>query len=268
MLGNSGLIHMNGRVMDATIGRFISADPYVSEPGNTQNFNRYSYVYNNPLSFIDPSGFLTTLPPVSCPAGGCDRGIRPGIRLMPGDVRPAGGTHDSSKEPPSVDTLDEVVVAARQIIKRLKKWACNAGNSVATGSDMLGNVSGKLALTGLGVTAAGALAGQPEFGLGIMAVGGTGSVVAGVMQFGAGLLQGAGGGGFGNSGYAALSVGTGLILSRGIIGPASSGYRTVSQRAADSFSNGTATVAGGVNDFWSQFVDAAAPQQVNCPGGH
>jgi RHS repeat-associated protein len=123
MLGNSGLIHMNGRVMDASIGRFISPDPYVTEPGNTQNFNRYSYVYNNPLSFIDPTGFLTTLPPVSCPAGGCDRGIRPGIRLMPGDVRPAGGTHDSSKEVPE---LEEVVVVANAIktaVKALKRAA-------------------------------------------------------------------------------------------------------------------------------------------------
>jgi RHS repeat-associated protein len=52
-----GLIHMNGRVMDATIGRFLSPDPYVTEPGNTQGFNRYSYVANNPMSYTDPTGF-------------------------------------------------------------------------------------------------------------------------------------------------------------------------------------------------------------------
>ena len=56
-LGSFGLNHMNGRVQDAVTGRFLSADPYVTEPGNTQNFNRYSYVYNNPLTFTDPSGF-------------------------------------------------------------------------------------------------------------------------------------------------------------------------------------------------------------------
>lgn len=56
-LGNMGLNHMNGRVQDAITGRFLSADPYITEPTNTQNYNRYSYVYNNPLSFIDPSGF-------------------------------------------------------------------------------------------------------------------------------------------------------------------------------------------------------------------
>ena len=47
----------SGRVQDSVTGRFLSADPYITEPGNTQNFNRYSYVNNNPLSYIDPSGF-------------------------------------------------------------------------------------------------------------------------------------------------------------------------------------------------------------------
>jgi RHS repeat-associated protein len=57
MLDNLDLIHMNGRVQDPVLGRFASADPYITEPGFTQNFNRYSYVYNNPFSYIDPSGF-------------------------------------------------------------------------------------------------------------------------------------------------------------------------------------------------------------------
>lgn len=56
-LEDSSYIHMNGRVADGTTGRFISADPYIFNPGSTQSFNRYSYVRNNPLSFTDPSGF-------------------------------------------------------------------------------------------------------------------------------------------------------------------------------------------------------------------
>lgn len=50
---------MVGRVQDATTGRFLSADPFVSEPANTQDWNPYSYTYNNPMSYEDPSGFLT-----------------------------------------------------------------------------------------------------------------------------------------------------------------------------------------------------------------
>ncbi|CAC9483588.1 hypothetical protein BPUTSESOX_624, partial [uncultured Gammaproteobacteria bacterium] len=52
-----GFIHMNGRVYDPQIGRFLSADPYIQAPYNTQSYNRYSYVMNNPLKYTDPSGY-------------------------------------------------------------------------------------------------------------------------------------------------------------------------------------------------------------------
>lgn len=58
MLDEVGLVHMNGRIYDALIGKFLSADPFVQSPGNLQSYNRYSYVANNPLSFTDPSGFF------------------------------------------------------------------------------------------------------------------------------------------------------------------------------------------------------------------
>lgn len=48
---------MNGRVYDQVVGRFLSADPYVQALGITQSFNRYSCTWNNPLAFVDPSGF-------------------------------------------------------------------------------------------------------------------------------------------------------------------------------------------------------------------
>lgn len=57
-LDHLALIHMNGRVFDPVIGRFISADPYVQFANNTQSYNRYSYVLNNLLSATDPSGFF------------------------------------------------------------------------------------------------------------------------------------------------------------------------------------------------------------------
>jgi RHS repeat-associated protein len=58
MLDNLNLTHMNGRVYDQMLGRFLSADPFIPDPLNTQSYNRYSYVFNNPLSFTDPSGFV------------------------------------------------------------------------------------------------------------------------------------------------------------------------------------------------------------------
>jgi RHS repeat-associated protein len=51
------LINMGGRMYDPTISRFLSIDPLLQDPFNSQNFNRYSYVMNNPLKYIDPSGY-------------------------------------------------------------------------------------------------------------------------------------------------------------------------------------------------------------------
>jgi RHS repeat-associated protein len=51
------IIHMNGRIYDPTLGRFLQADPFIQSPNNSQSFNRYSYGFNNPLSYTDPSGF-------------------------------------------------------------------------------------------------------------------------------------------------------------------------------------------------------------------
>lgn len=57
MLDALGLVHMNGRVYDPLIGRFISGDPLIQDPENGQSFNRYSYVLNNPTNLTDPTGF-------------------------------------------------------------------------------------------------------------------------------------------------------------------------------------------------------------------
>ena len=62
MLDNLNLTHMNGRVYDPVLGRFLSADPHITDPTFTQNFNRLSYVENNPLTYIDPSGFWIRAP--------------------------------------------------------------------------------------------------------------------------------------------------------------------------------------------------------------
>ena len=57
-LDEMGIIHMNGRVYDPLIGRFMSADPFIQSPGDLQSYNRYAYVSNNPLAFTDPSGYF------------------------------------------------------------------------------------------------------------------------------------------------------------------------------------------------------------------
>jgi RHS repeat-associated protein len=56
-LDELGLIHMNGRVYDSTIARFVSADPTIALADDLQSYNRYSYGYNDPMSGADPTGF-------------------------------------------------------------------------------------------------------------------------------------------------------------------------------------------------------------------
>src|SRR6266700_5045508 len=56
-LSVGSLVHLNGRVYDALLARFTSADPTVTDPMKMQGWNRFSYVGNDQLAFTDPNGF-------------------------------------------------------------------------------------------------------------------------------------------------------------------------------------------------------------------
>jgi RHS repeat-associated protein len=83
-----GLVNMGGRLYDPNQRRFISPDPFVQDLYAGQALNRYSYVLNDPLNLIDPSGFEGEgagdgdylVPPVSTapPGSTAARGIRGG----------------------------------------------------------------------------------------------------------------------------------------------------------------------------------------------
>ncbi len=92
MLSRIGFIHMNGRVYDPRIGRFVSPDPIVQSPTFSQSYNRYAYVFNNPLAYTDPSGFFG--------AGGAGETLD----------RRGGGGMDHYEGPPSPDFISELWV--------------------------------------------------------------------------------------------------------------------------------------------------------------
>ena len=52
------LINMNGRLYDPVLGRMLSPDIAIQDEHNAQAYNRYSYCFNNPLRFTDPSGYV------------------------------------------------------------------------------------------------------------------------------------------------------------------------------------------------------------------
>ena len=56
-LQSVALVDMGARSYDPSLGRFISPDPALQLPDSTQGLNPYTYVNNNPLSFVDPTGY-------------------------------------------------------------------------------------------------------------------------------------------------------------------------------------------------------------------
>jgi RHS repeat-associated protein len=67
-LDPSGLMDYNARQYDPILGRFTSPDTIIPDATDPQSFNRYSYVTNNPVNFIDPSGHRAV--PDDCYYGG------------------------------------------------------------------------------------------------------------------------------------------------------------------------------------------------------
>jgi RHS repeat-associated protein len=57
----TGLYNYVARLYDPEAGRFMSADTIVPDYTNPQSLNRYSYVLNNPLGYVDPTGHEFTL---------------------------------------------------------------------------------------------------------------------------------------------------------------------------------------------------------------
>ncbi len=55
-LDATGLMHYGARYYSSALGRFVSADTLVPQPGNPQALNRFTYVLNNPIRLTDPTG--------------------------------------------------------------------------------------------------------------------------------------------------------------------------------------------------------------------
>jgi hypothetical protein len=53
---------MHARYYSPNLGRFVSVDPVGGVVGSSQSWNRYSYVNNNPIVLIDPTGMMDDRP--------------------------------------------------------------------------------------------------------------------------------------------------------------------------------------------------------------
>lgn len=74
---DSGTDYAQYRQYGETPGRWMSPDPYYGsyDVNNPQRMNRYSYVLNNPLVYVDPDG---TSGPCNDNGGGCSYPCPPG----------------------------------------------------------------------------------------------------------------------------------------------------------------------------------------------
>ncbi|EMO21336.1 RHS repeat-associated core domain protein [Leptospira santarosai str. HAI134] len=68
----SGFYFYNARYYDPGIARFTSADTLIPDEHNSQAWNRFAYVYNNPIGAKDPTGHV---PQKSCGPEYCGGGI-------------------------------------------------------------------------------------------------------------------------------------------------------------------------------------------------
>ncbi len=113
----TGLINMNARVYDPLIGRFLSADPVLPDAGDMQQYNRYAYVGNNPMKYVDPTGHCKKKPASRL----CERNPddNPSVNTdnTGGGVTAGGGSGgdgDGLGGTPNSDIVDEIVSTGSQ----------------------------------------------------------------------------------------------------------------------------------------------------------
>ncbi len=118
MVDEVGVIHMNGRIYDPRLGRFLQADPFVQAPTDLQSYNRYAYVRNNPLNATDPSGYFLEMAVYWAAVG-----------FM-------------SQQAGELLKMPELVVVATLITcSGSGGWACNAAFSFGSTFSATGNIS-------------------------------------------------------------------------------------------------------------------------------
>lgn len=106
-LDDVGVVHMNGRLFDPNLGIFMQADSLIKDPFNLQNYDRYVYCYNNPLTCIDPSGFQQRPPEQSL--DGAPPGVDVGIKSYGPWSRTPGGSWVRDNERNDGGTRTEIV---------------------------------------------------------------------------------------------------------------------------------------------------------------
>jgi RHS repeat-associated protein len=145
-LDETFLTHMNGRVYDYRLGRFLSVDPVIGNPANSQSINPYSYIGNNPLSGVDPSGYMAIgdgIEGESCDLGPCQRKFGPiPVLEVNGNSAPATTAANTSSSPsntksPTDVALGDVGLPSDGVTTLVEDALANAAKSPQTAGGVL-----------------------------------------------------------------------------------------------------------------------------------
>jgi hypothetical protein len=95
-------MHYGARFYSPRLGRFVSADTLVPNPGAPIDLNRYAYARNNPVIYTDPSGHC--IPGVNCPGD-----LYEEAPTLVSDVERLVGMFGGSKTIPATTALERVL---------------------------------------------------------------------------------------------------------------------------------------------------------------
>jgi len=136
---STGLVYMQQRYYDPTMGRFLSVDPAGVDADDPRTFNRYSYAANNPYKYIDPDGriFILALVPVALKA--LDIAIT--TAEVTAAVQSGGATAAAGVVAESVAT-SLVPIPGANAIRKLAKSVTNVPEGVVyRRTDVSGNIA-------------------------------------------------------------------------------------------------------------------------------
>lgn len=126
-LNGTDLIHMNGRAYDYNLGRFLSVDPVINHPTNSQSLNPYSYIMNNPMAGVDPTGYRD----IGASAAAAGFGILRGAGIvndvdfdlvLEGEIRTGNGSAVGSAELSALLTIAATAVSAVALEQAARKF--------------------------------------------------------------------------------------------------------------------------------------------------
>jgi RHS repeat-associated protein len=272
MLDSVGLVHMNGRVYEPAVGRFLSADPIVDGAFSSQGINAYAYVRNNPLRFIDPSGFECVL--IDGVFEGCFGNIPVNSPRWPdsglGYDGYAGPIFDPL--PPHNNRGAKINRQLRGTIEPERKEPAGRcannwiwfGNMAAELSNWAADVSSSVIVLG-GVMMVSGLAGDDgsAFGIALIGFGGILGTGSGLLQISAGGMQWMGGAENSNIGRGLFNLTPGFVAARGLKLAIPKGGRSAIERKVDDALRKSTTVAGGTYDLFAEMFSTGATK-VSC----